>query len=230
MRDFRDAKAMAQSLRQALSDRSVTVTHSDCLELVSKAFGLDNWNVLAAKIEAALPAPAGPEGAGKTLFCSFCGKSQYDVDSLIAGPDVFICNECVGLCDNINRDKKFLAAIAEARARRPDLSPLEAAAEALHDVSDSQLEASRQGCLEWLEHIDWSVRQVDAALAGRQGEPWKPDEIAMKRGWARSPLAGKSRAEIETQREHLLKRRAEVGERLDLLTQVFADRAAPAEG
>jgi ATP-dependent Clp protease ATP-binding subunit ClpX len=37
----------------------------------------------------------------KTLHCSFCGKSQHRVKMLIAGPGVFICNECVGLCGTI---------------------------------------------------------------------------------------------------------------------------------
>ena len=36
-----------------------------------------------------------------TLHCTFCGKSQHVLEKLIAGPFVFICNECVGLCDNI---------------------------------------------------------------------------------------------------------------------------------
>jgi hypothetical protein len=35
------------------------------------------------------------------LFCSFCGKSQHVVERLIAGPKVFICDECVGICINI---------------------------------------------------------------------------------------------------------------------------------
>ena len=44
----------------------------------------------------AKPAADAP-GAG-TLFCSFCGKSQHEVKKLIAGPAVFICDGCVGLC------------------------------------------------------------------------------------------------------------------------------------
>ena len=36
-----------------------------------------------------------------TLYCSFCGKSQYEVRKLIAGPTVFVCNECVELCMDI---------------------------------------------------------------------------------------------------------------------------------
>lgn len=40
----------------------------------------------------------------KVLFCSFCGKSQHEVRKLIAGPSVFICDECVDLCDDIIRE------------------------------------------------------------------------------------------------------------------------------
>ena len=39
--------------------------------------------------------------AGVTLYCSFCGKSQHKVAKLIAGPSVFICDECVGICHDI---------------------------------------------------------------------------------------------------------------------------------
>ena len=52
MRDFRDAKAMAQTLREALKAKSVSLTHSESLELVAKTFGLPDWNFLAAKIAA----------------------------------------------------------------------------------------------------------------------------------------------------------------------------------
>ncbi len=41
----------------------------------------------------------------KTLYCSFCGKSQHEVKKLIAGPSVFICDECIGLCNDIIRDE-----------------------------------------------------------------------------------------------------------------------------
>ncbi|MGB2241715.1 MAG: ClpX C4-type zinc finger protein, partial [Candidatus Puniceispirillaceae bacterium] len=40
-----------------------------------------------------------------TLFCSFCGKSQHEVRKLIAGPTVFICDECVELCMDIIREE-----------------------------------------------------------------------------------------------------------------------------
>ena len=53
MRDFRDAKTMAQTLRDALSSKNVRLTHSESLELIAKVFGLDNWNILVARIQAA---------------------------------------------------------------------------------------------------------------------------------------------------------------------------------
>ena len=51
MRDFRDAKAMARALRDALKAKAVETTHAEALELIAKAFGYDNWNILSAKIE-----------------------------------------------------------------------------------------------------------------------------------------------------------------------------------
>ncbi len=43
--------------------------------------------------------------SGKILYCSFCGKSQHEVRKLIAGPSVFICDECVELCNDIIREE-----------------------------------------------------------------------------------------------------------------------------
>lgn len=47
----------------------------------------------------------GREDSGKLLYCSFCGKSQHEVRKLIAGPSVFICDECVELCNDIIREE-----------------------------------------------------------------------------------------------------------------------------
>jgi len=44
-------------------------------------------------------------GQDKLLYCSFCGKSQHEVKKLIAGPSVFICDECIALCTDIVRDE-----------------------------------------------------------------------------------------------------------------------------
>ncbi len=47
----------------------------------------------------------GDQDNGKLLYCSFCGKSQHEVRKLIAGPSVFICDECVELCNDIIREE-----------------------------------------------------------------------------------------------------------------------------
>jgi ATP-dependent Clp protease ATP-binding subunit ClpX len=59
----------------------------------------------------------------KTLYCSFCGKSQHEVKKLIAGPSVFICDECIDLCNDIIRDEVLPDTEREARGDLP--TPLE---------------------------------------------------------------------------------------------------------
>ncbi len=65
--------------------------------------------------------PIGPKGyvmannssgdSKNTLYCSFCGKSQHEVRKLIAGPTVFICDECVELCMDIIREENKTALV-----------------------------------------------------------------------------------------------------------------------
>ncbi len=54
----------------------------------------------------------------KLLYCSFCGKSQHEVKKLITGPSVFICDECIDLCNDIIRDE---AAAVESVSPKSDL-------------------------------------------------------------------------------------------------------------
>ena len=63
-------------------------------------------------------------GSGeKLLYCSFCGKSQHEVKKLIAGPSVFICDECIELCNDIIRDE--IAAVPEGTSKRELPAPKE---------------------------------------------------------------------------------------------------------
>ena len=55
---------------------------------------------------------------GKLLYCSFCGKSQHEVRKLIAGPSVFICDECVELCNDIIREE-MQEGSADERSKLP---------------------------------------------------------------------------------------------------------------
>ena len=56
---------------------------------------------------------------GKLLYCSFCGKSQNEVRKLIAGPSVFICDECVDLCNDIIREEIQEAGTEDESAKLP---------------------------------------------------------------------------------------------------------------
>ena len=51
---------------------------------------------------------------GKLLFCSFCGKNQNEVRRLIAGPSVYICDECVDLCNDIISEETQAAAAEDS--------------------------------------------------------------------------------------------------------------------
>jgi ATP-dependent Clp protease ATP-binding subunit ClpX len=54
------------------------------------------------------------DDSGKLLYCSFCGKSQHEVRKLIAGPSVFVCDECVELCNDIIREEMQEKSAAES--------------------------------------------------------------------------------------------------------------------
>jgi hypothetical protein len=181
MRDFRDAKAMARALRDALKARAIKTTHSESLELISKAFGYGNWNILSAKIEAAevpapdrrsLPAaethhdPAPPN----ILYCSFCGKSQHDVQKLIAGPSVFICDECVDLCTDIVEpdDDRELFRLMKGTEARAESVLLELARGTSTEELAHYVERGRKG-----------VARNRLALQGVQRRlAMRPDEIS----------------------------------------------------
>ncbi|MBA2654773.1 MAG: ATP-dependent Clp protease ATP-binding subunit ClpX [Gammaproteobacteria bacterium] len=55
----------------------------------------------------------------KVLYCSFCGKSQHEVRKLIAGPSVYVCDECVELCNDIIREEELTKQIPEAQNKLP---------------------------------------------------------------------------------------------------------------
>lgn len=85
---------------------------------------------------------------GKTIVsCSFCAKNEHDVDKMIAGPGIYICNECVHLCNEILRG----AAPHQTAAEQPDLPYWKT-------MTDEQM-------LELLPKIAGVADQVDAGLA-----------------------------------------------------------------
>ena len=70
---------------------------------------LSGWRGGPAQTGAVLGRPT-PVPSGKYVVCTFCGKSQTEVDKLIAGPEVYICNECVALCEQIIVEQREAAA------------------------------------------------------------------------------------------------------------------------
>jgi hypothetical protein len=184
MRDYRDAKTMAKGLRRSLADQGVELTHSRSLELIAQAFGYDNWNILAAKIEAARPAPAAEKRPGdETLHCSFCGKSQRDVKTLIAGPDTFICNECVAICDDVLEDNEVLRRL---RDPLPGEGPTTSLDSYLAERTPEQLAAY---LARTANRIAESQRTLDGLDGDGDGVPdWLKDKAAPDRAKVRANL------------------------------------------
>ncbi|MBB6227508.1 ATP-dependent Clp protease ATP-binding subunit ClpX [Polymorphobacter multimanifer] len=74
-----------------------------------------------------------------TLYCSFCGKSQHEVRKLIAGPTVFICDECVELCNDIIREETKTALVKKSG----DVPPPREICKVLDDYVIGQMHAKR---------------------------------------------------------------------------------------
>jgi hypothetical protein len=81
MRDFRESKSMAKTLREAFAAKSVSISHSESLELIAQAFGLADWNTLAARIETEPPAPPAP-----TQLKAFLPLSNPSLSTSIVRP------------------------------------------------------------------------------------------------------------------------------------------------
>ncbi len=173
MRDFSDAKAMAHVLRDGLKAKAVEITHSECLELLAKAFGCESWNVLSAKIGATHSPEPDPRAHDpvmkKALYCSFCGKTQHEVKTLIAGPPpLFVCDECVGLCNDILDDREFFR-LQEADEERGNQS-YPAALEYLRGKSTDRLKSYMERRAKGAERCRLEIQQIKRMLSMRDDE------------------------------------------------------------
>ena len=82
MRDFRDAKAMAQSLRKSLTTKAIDISHSESLELVSKMLGVADWNTLSALLQADRRTPENSGGTTSDGNGKLSGHSDQGPGSL----------------------------------------------------------------------------------------------------------------------------------------------------
>jgi len=231
MRDFRDAKIMAQALRNALQSRAVETTHSESLELIAKAFGYDNWNILAAKIEAAQPRPGAapalsPAGISesasqKTLYCSFCSKSQHHVRKLIAGPLVYICDECVQICtDIVQVEDTFWKFLELLRAENGGAHA--AALDHLQGRPTEDLASYVRRSKEFAEHNRVIVQCIRRRLAMRSDEEPGQDDVLSSPEFAY--LKNKSKEELlalQQGAQHAVKRCEDA---VRLATRVLGER------
>jgi ClpX C4-type zinc finger/Glyoxalase superfamily protein len=192
MRDFRDAKAMAHSLRDALNANAIQTTHSESLELIAKAFGFNNWNILSAKIDAAqshyssATSPQTRTPQEKLLYCSFCGKNQHEVQKLIAGPAVYICGECVDLC--VDFVDEHLLRLVEGD---------ESSAQAM---STERLQHYVEHASKGAERARLALRRIEAVLAHQENASPIDDDTLLSTGFAK--LKNKSSAELRVMQKH----------------------------
>lgn len=77
--------------------------------------------------------------------CSFCGKTQQQVLKLVAGPNVYICNDCIGLCNKILDEEGLLDRVSSHRT-------YETPRRNLQDVTDITVDQ----VLQWMNHLDLS--------------------------------------------------------------------------
>jgi len=215
MRDFRDAKAMARSLRDALSAKAVQTTHSESLELIAKAFGYDNWNILSAKIDTARPPSEWPgklrdsASQAKLLYCSFCGKNQDEVAKLVAGPAVFICDECIDLCTDIV-DEQLLQLIEgdEAGARAMSTDRLR-----------YYLEHAKKGA----ERNRLALQRIERVLASRENRSATDSEISLSPSFAQ--LKNKTPDELRTMQAYAQAQLKSYEQALRTATAIVDERA-----
>ena len=179
MRDFRDAKIMAHALRDALKAKSIDIAHSESLELIANTFGYANWNILAAKIEAAERQTGAQEPTKpKALYCSFCGKSQHEVRKLIAGPTIFICDGCVELCVNIIREESALDKIVSPFWPEQFGDPTSTTvSEQVRDLSSEELKDALERGQKGVERNRRVLHVIERRLAMREGEDLNGDDL-----------------------------------------------------
>jgi len=114
---------------------------------------------------------------GKRVYrCSFCGKSQTEVKTLVAGPGVFICDECVELCREIIAKE---AATAVSTQEVPGLLPDNAATETLlrtlagYNGAFERVDAGMQDIVDILREREVSWEVIGQTLAVSRQAAWK---------------------------------------------------------
>jgi ATP-dependent protease Clp ATPase subunit len=114
------------------------------------------------------------KNAKRLYRCSFCGKAQTEVQTLVAGPGVFICDECVQLCRQIIKQKRKPTTQAMP-SLLPDRAPTEALLKTLagHNDAFERIDAGMQDIADILRERDVSWATIGQALAVSRQAAWK---------------------------------------------------------
>ncbi len=123
----------------------------------------------------------------KALCCSFCGKSQKDVKKLIAGPTVYICDECIGLCNDIIAEEAERSGGKESRLRIPRPAEIKAV---LDEYVIGQERAKKTLAVAVHNHYKRIDNKRETPPAGGAGSP--------------GAAAGAAGGEVELQKSNIL--------------------------
>jgi|SRR5262252_8632522 len=107
--------------------------------------------------------------------CSFCGKAQTDVKKLVAGPGVFICDECVQLCQQIIKKKQKRATQEVPNSLLPDNAPTDTLLKTLagYNGAFERIDAGMQDIADILREREVSWATIGQALAVSRQAAWK---------------------------------------------------------
>jgi hypothetical protein len=103
-----------------------------------------------------------------TLQCSFCGKSQHEVKKLIAGPTVYICDECIGLCNDIIAEEVGGDAWEPPERLQPVLGLLIRVGDVLRTLRER---AEEPGLAQWERTIEDLLRAQESKAAVKAPGP-----------------------------------------------------------
>lgn len=112
-----------------------------------------------------------PAASLEALRCSFCNKDQTEVAKLVAGPGVYICNECVDLCNQIIAQEVVGRTTGAPKATRSSKAPAPPPIKAWEGLSDEDLLSEMVRAHAAHENVDRAVAHHVAALRGR-GVSW----------------------------------------------------------
>ncbi len=123
-----------------------------------------------------MPEAEATQTRNRVYRCSFCGKSQTEVKTLVAGPGVFICDECVQLCQSIIAKKAATQAPQEVPdSLLPDNAPTENLLKTLagYDGAFESVDAAMQDIVDNLREREVSWATIGQALAVSRQAAWK---------------------------------------------------------